>query len=356
MSSLWFCYRMRAQVGRVHMGSSMTSNDIPQNSRPVLQARSAKVLQEQIVRLFGSGQILDLPDGEDGLDAEGNLRKLPNTEIWRCSYGVPITFKFANQSNFRLQYCLDGSATTFINKVRMPILVEQSCVAPADGSPVVSAYGRGYRQMTLKVNAKSLEEKLAALIGSPANRALEFDPVVNLGTPASKHLRRMTDLLAHSLDSFGPEFSFVAVAEFEQALLVAFLCANRHNYTHLLERRPSDSAPWQVRRVEEYIEANWDRPIYVKDVAAITGLSARSIFRTFQQRRGYSPLAFAKQVRLQHARDMLNLAEVTTTVTEVAFACGFSDLGHFSKDYRRAFGESPSQALNRAKGAGSANH
>ena len=91
-------------------------------------------------------------------------------------------------------------------------------------------------------------------------------------------------------------------------------------------------------------------------VAALPSLGEKDIFRAFQLSRGYSPLAFAKQVRLRHARCILNLADATTTVTNVAFACGFSDLGHFSKDYRRMFGELPSQALCRAKGVSSANH
>ncbi len=166
----------------------------------------------------------------------------------------------------------------------------------------------------------------------------------------------MTELLTQTLDTVGTKFPALAIAEFEHAMIVTFLCANRHNYSHLLERQPSDSAPWQVRRAEEYIEANWDRPISVEDVAAVTGASARSIFRAFQQSRGYSPLAFVKQVRLRHARDMLNLADVTTTVTDVAFACGFSDLGRFSKDYRETFDELPSQTLHRARGAGQPNH
>jgi len=41
-------------------------------------------------------------------------------------------------------------------------------------------------------------------------------------------------------------------------------------------------------------------------------------------------------------------AEESTTVTGVAFACGFSNLGHFANDYRATFGELPSDTLRRA--------
>ena len=61
---------------------------------------------------------------------------------------------------------------------------------------------------------------------------------------------------------------------------------------------------------------------------------------------------FVKRVRLNHAKQMLTLSTRAheETVTSVAFACGFGNLGHFASDYKRAFGEMPSATLLRAKG------
>jgi hypothetical protein len=77
------------------------------------------------------------------------------------------------------------------------------------------------------------------------------------------------------------------LAELEQSVIVAFLCANRHDESHLLDREPMGAAPWQVRRAEEYIEAHWDQPITVDALAVATGASARSIFHFFNTSRGY---------------------------------------------------------------------
>ena len=103
-----------------------------------------------------------------------------------------------------------------------------------------------------------------------------------------------------------------------------------------------------MRTIEEYIEANWTKPITIETLTELTGISARGIFKAFQRSRGYSPMAFAKQIRLQHARDMLQQGRSLTTVTAAAFACGFSNLGHFAKDYREFFGERPSETLGRS--------
>jgi transcriptional regulator GlxA family with amidase domain len=54
-------------------------------------------------------------------------------------------------------------------------------------------------------------------------------------------------------------------------------------------------------------------------------------------------------VRLKHAREMLAAPDLHTTVTGVAFACGFANLGHFAKEFCEAFGELPSAILARSK-------
>jgi transcriptional regulator GlxA family with amidase domain len=49
---------------------------------------------------------------------------------------------------------------------------------------------------------------------------------------------------------------------------------------------------------------------------------------------------------------MLAVPDADTTVTAVAFACGFSNLGHFASDYRKLVGERPSETLQRARRSG----
>jgi len=164
-------------------------------------------------------------------------------------------------------------------------------------------------------------------------------------------LQRLMMFFASELDSWGPSgIPTVPRVELEQALIASFLCANPNNYTALIERQARPVANWQVRRAEEYIEAHWNEPITMEALAKATSASARSIFYHFQRSRGQSPMAFVKQLRLQHAKRMLSSTETNTSVTEVSVACGFSNLGHFSGDYLKRFGERPSDTIKRARG------
>ena len=104
-----------------------------------------------------------------------------------------------------------------------------------------------------------------------------------------------------------------------------------------------------VKTVEEFIEANWDKPIDIEAMVAVAQVSARSLFRQFRRDRGCSPADFAKRVRLNRAREMLERSNESGSVIQVALKCGFQNPGHFARDYRHSFGELPSATLQRAR-------
>ena len=76
-------------------------------------------------------------------------------------------------------------------------------------------------------------------------------------------------------------------------------------------------------------------------------VSERTLHYAFQEIRGLSPMAYFKASRLNAVRQELKAAAAgTTTVGEIAQRWGFWHNGEFAADYRRLFGELPSQTLN----------
>jgi transcriptional regulator GlxA family with amidase domain len=65
-----------------------------------------------------------------------------------------------------------------------------------------------------------------------------------------------------------------------------------HHHSHKLEGDSLGSAPWQVRRAEEYIRANWDKPVTIEALAAAANTSVRSLFHSFRQARWHSRAGF----------------------------------------------------------------
>ena len=87
-------------------------------------------------------------------------------------------------------------------------------------------------QLILLVERNVLEQRAAALAGKPA-RAVEFDPVVDLSTPAAQALRTQMEALASLAEGVGPKRSLspLAAANWLESLLDSLLTGQRHGWS-----------------------------------------------------------------------------------------------------------------------------
>jgi AraC-like DNA-binding protein len=104
------------------------------------------------------------------------------------------------------------------------------------------------------------------------------------------------------------------------------------------------SAP--LERVMRFARANLDDPDLGPEALAAAGpVSVRSLNRLFGAL-GATPMRWVWSQRLEASRISLSHGEVRS-VTDAAFAHGFSDLGHFSRSFKRTFGISPQKLLRK---------
>jgi transcriptional regulator GlxA family with amidase domain len=101
--------------------------------------------------------------------------------------------------------------------------------------------------------------------------------------------------------------------------------------------------------LEAWIEANLEAPISIGRLCAVAGVGERALQKSFESRRGMSPMRFVAERRLAEAHRQLTQAHPRDDVTHVAMRLGFHHTGRFAALYRQAFGESPSQSLRRAR-------
>jgi len=113
-------------------------------------------------------------------------------------------------------------------------------------------------------------------------------------------------------------------------------------------RRAAAASQRSARVVEETLRANLRNPLVVYELADSLGMSRRTLHASFVRHYGISPKAYHQALRLDAARNALRRAEPGVKVADVAIRWSFFHLGRFSLDYRRAFGESPSETLRRS--------
>jgi AraC-like DNA-binding protein len=105
-------------------------------------------------------------------------------------------------------------------------------------------------------------------------------------------------------------------------------------------RGPSVVVDRRLERVKRYMMANiGDTELTLETIATNQNISPRTLNRLFALE-GTTPIRWLWQQRLTAAFRMLS-EKRTSRVTDVAFVFGFSDVAHFSRAFKAAFGQSP---------------
>ena len=322
----------------MHSKSALLSN------YPLLRTSDPEIARERFAPL--GLESFDMPRSGHRFAVRANHLQMKDLALGYYAYAGGVSLGFRDASFIRQIFNLDGVGRYAIGNQSGEIRHGSWSPVLGTGRPLAVEFKPGYRQLVLRIEFDALKRYLSALIGEEVNK-LAFDET-ETRQPAISSLRRRIFQFASDFNERGSYFSALAAAEVERMVIMKFLMCHRHNYTHLLLREPLPSTSSAVKIVEEYIEANWDKPIDVPSMARVAKVSARSLFRQFKQDRGYSPADFAKRVRLDHARELLDHPSQGSSVTQIALRCGFQNPGHFARDFRLAFGELPSETLKKA--------
>jgi transcriptional regulator GlxA family with amidase domain len=114
-------------------------------------------------------------------------------------------------------------------------------------------------------------------------------------------------------------------------------------------RHGSDSRNYLVQKAEMLALAYNDKPVQMSALSRALGVSERTLRKLFNEIHGRPPSRHLRMLRLSQVRGaLLSARGQLVTVTEIATDFGFAELGRFSVEYRKVFGESPSETLRRA--------
>lgn len=118
-------------------------------------------------------------------------------------------------------------------------------------------------------------------------------------------------------------------------------------------REFSPALPADLVRALGWLRSHLSEPIQLDVLAQVSGVRPRTLETHFKVFLGTTPLGWVRRMRLARARQELLHSAPHATVTDVALASGFNQLGRFAAQYRKAFGELPSATIQRSRGASS---
>ena len=96
-----------------------------------------------------------------------------------------------------------------------------------------------------------------------------------------------------------------------------------------------------ILSVITYINTNYNKNITLDGLAKISGYSKSRFSHLFSEITGTTPVKYQNQIRLRTAVQMLTDTE--NTISDIAYACGFSDALYFSRIFKRIYGVSATE-------------
>jgi AraC-like DNA-binding protein len=306
---------------------------------------------EQIGRIFCPHDLKPLRRASPGFSARHNCAAFDGFSINYVAYGGSVSIDPGCLERFFLvQLPLAGSArvVTASHEIASASGVAASLLSPT--VPTRMTWENDCAQLILLVERKLVEQRAAALAGKPV-RAVEFDPVIDLETPAAQALQAQMEGLVNLAEGVGPKRSLspAAAANWREALLDHLLTGQRHGLSEAIRifSGQMETLPRALRRARDCLYAHATEPLDLAQLADEAGIGIRALQAGFQRHFGVSISEMLLDIRLAHLNACLKTAPGDVRIIDIAFDLGFAHLGRMSGAYRAKFGETPSATLRR---------
>jgi AraC-like DNA-binding protein len=166
-------------------------------------------------------------------------------------------------------------------------------------------------------------------------------PTIRIVHLIPRHMDQATALegeIKREMDERRPGWRDLAMGHFQHPLILISRFADK-------EQRISPDAMSRMAAAIRQIESCYENHLSLVEVAKSCGMSERTFYRVFRQATGETPNGYLKRLRLEHAAEMPCASD--DTVTEIAYAVGFSDSNFFTREFRRIYGHSPTDYRRR---------
>ncbi|WP_459556190.1 AraC family transcriptional regulator [Lacunimicrobium album] len=166
----------------------------------------------------------------------------------------------------------------------------------------------------------------------------QFRSRMHLSVKELQSIEVVVDRLENVLAERRAGFQFLARAYFMQIMGLLSVY-----YEHTIHPKSQDLL--KIAKAITYLESMNDLEVTLEDLARASGMSKRTLIRSFQAAFGKSPIAYLIEARVQRATELLRSTE--KNVTEVAMEVGFNDSNYFSRQFRKLMHLSPREYRKR---------
>jgi AraC-like DNA-binding protein len=316
----------------------------------VYRTRDLDEAREHLCGVFAQHGVEYLPR-ERHLEFRHRQAKLGSVALNSLEWGAGVLVSAPLLPNFYLlQFTLTGACELW-QETHHSILPARSVTIVNPGRAFRKAWTPRTRQLLLRIDSALVEHEFRAWTGDYESGGVEFDmpPINDMATVGT--LARYVRMVCDDLQSEASALSHPLVANRVASGLVSLLLASMpHNKSRAIEKASKATAPFFVRRAEQFMEEHARDAIVLADLIDVAGVSTRALQMGFRRFRDTTPMAYLRSIRLELARvELTKAGREGGSVASIANAFGFGHLGRFARDYEARFGELPSHTLYRGR-------
>ncbi|TBY10270.1 helix-turn-helix transcriptional regulator [Rhizobium laguerreae] len=302
-------------------------------------------------------EILSTPNSPIKVAAEGNMPIAyrcnfvsvgEEVTVADCTYeGTILTRREAPSDRMIVFLPMEGNAS-------FEGMREQIYSVPARGTILEAGRAAGARlfgprrHFGLFVDQAKIISHLTRMFERTISGDIDFHPHIDLTSGPGLVLQQIVSSLHRGLSGDGPlQRSPLAVSSLCDAAIYLLLetCPNR--ISNELALPAPAPAPRHVKWAIDFMQEHIAEPISLNDIALAAKVSVRTLQQGFRQFRDTTPMSYLQDLRMAAAhRDLLESDE-KQAIADIALRWGFTHLGRFAAEYKKRFGQLPSQTLRR---------
>lgn len=318
---------------------AVTPHVVDLSSRDVDHARS-------VLNQFYYPIAVGVPEGPDHFMMNMELIQLGPVTVGILEFGGSVTLAASDLDAYHVTMPTHGRVSA--RHAGREVLVDPSTAAVFGPSgPIHTLHHPAAAELDVKIQRSALDAELSALLGRPVRGPIDVAPTMDRANGPGLSWYRLVRLVQRELRQ--PENLLqqpLIAARMRQTLVTGFLLSVSHPYREELAAPARPGPPRAIRLALDAIRNEPERPFTVADLAAVAGMSVRSLQEGFRRHVGCTPMNYLQQVRLERAHEELGASDpARVTVAAVAHRWGFAHLGRFASSYRQRFGVSPSARL-----------
>lgn len=132
----------------------------------------------------------------------------------------------------------------------------------------------------------------------------------------------------------------VMLENLSRTIAILIYRTTKKKLTMLKWGKPFNADTLKIEKVIEYIGDNYKNDCNLDELAELVGVSRFYLIRIFRDYMGKTPYEYLLEVKLEHAK--LMLLRENTTITNICYECGFNNMSHFIRMFKKRIGTSPS--------------